>query len=347
MGLWIVEKSVATLNGSQVKQIRTSWFPFFLGFLFLVAILDDIFFPTVQEKSKDSNNKKSWHAPDINLVPQTPEGDLIRYGRELIVNTSKYLGPRGIVAPITNGMNCQNCHVEAGTRLFGNSFATVAATYPKYRQRSGRVESIEFRINDCLLRSLNGKAIDSLSKEMRAMVAYFKWLGQGVKADEKIPGSGLVDLPFLDRAADTLKGKIIFQNKCQRCHQSNGQGVMNIDSAGYRYPPLWGANSFNASAGLYRISRLAAFVRYNMPFDLAAASPQLSDEEAWDVAAYICSQPRPVKNFPGDWSKLESKPVDFPFGPYTDAFTELQHKYGPFLPIKKAHSPVQKTDGDH
>lgn len=345
MGLWTVERQVATLNSSQVRNIRTSWFPFFLGLIFFAAILADIFFPKTNDPEKEPAEEKSWHAPDINLVPQTPEGDLIRYGRELIVNTSKYLGPRGIVAQITNGMNCQNCHIEAGTRLPVNSFFSVVSAYPRYRERSGRVESIEFRVNDCLQRSLNGKPIDSLSKEMRAIVAYLKWMGKEVKSGEKL--SAGAELSFLNRAADTLKGKIIFQNKCQRCHQSHGQGVLDFDSAEYRYPPLWGANSYNTSAGMYRISSLAIFVKYNMPFDLAVNGPQLSDEEAWDVAAFICSQPRPVKIFPGDWPKLSSKPIDFPFGPYADAFTQQQHKYGPFLAIKEAHASVPKQTGDH
>jgi thiosulfate dehydrogenase len=328
-----------------LRTIRTSWFPFLLGIIFFIAFLGDILFSKTSDGEKKMAGETTWHSPDINLVPQTPEGDLIRYGRELIANTSKYLGPRGIVAQITNGMNCQNCHIEAGTRLPVNSFFAVASTYPRYRERSGRVESIEFRVNDCLQRSLNGNPIDSLSKEMRAIVAYLKWVGKEVKPGEKL--SAAAELSFLTRAADTLKGKMIFQEKCMRCHQRNGQGVLDRDSADYRYPPLWGANSYNISAGMYRISSLAIFIKYNMPFDLAVSGPQLSDEEAWDVAVFICSQPRPFKDFPDDWPKLSSKPIDFPFGPYTDAFTQQQHKYGPFLPIKEANASVRKKNGDH
>src|SRR5580765_3447657 len=55
-----------------------------------------------------------WEAPDTSNIPFTEEGMLIRYGRELIANTSYYLGPRGKVAVVTNGMNCQNCHLNAG-----------------------------------------------------------------------------------------------------------------------------------------------------------------------------------------------------------------------------------------
>lgn len=299
-------------------------------------ILKDVLWPPHNETPAEKISDKGWYAPDINLVPKTSDGDQIRYGRELIVNTSKYFGPKGIIASITNGMNCQNCHVEAGTKPFGNSFAAVAANYPLFRNRSGQIESIEFRINDCMQRSLNGKEIDSLSKEMRAMVAYFNWIGEGVPKKTKPAGSGIVEIPFMQRAADPQQGKMIFENQCQRCHGGNGQGVMFPDSTGYIYPPLWGSDSYNIGAGLYRISRLAAFIKYNMPFDLTQSSPQLSDEEAWDVAAFISSQPRPEKRFTGDWPKPETKPEDFPFGPYTDGFSEIQHKYGPFIPISEA-----------
>jgi thiosulfate dehydrogenase len=320
-----------------MKGLRLSWFPVFLGIIFLAAF----YIQTVSDQPGhktlvNENTDEGWHAPDINLVPQTPDGDMIRYGRELFVNTSIYFGPRGTVATITNGMNCQNCHVWAGTKSNGNNLASVSANYPKYRERSGRVESIEFRINDCMERSLNGKSIDSISKEMRAMVAYMKWLGQAVPPKTKPAGSGLTDIPWLNRAANPEKGKMVYENQCRRCHGKNGEGVFFEDSTRYKYPPLWGPQSFNASAGLYRVSRIVSFIKYNMPFDLAQSSPQLSDEEAWDVAAFICTQTRPEKNYPGDWPKLETKPIDYPFGPYRDHFSEQQHKFGPFIPIKEA-----------
>src|ERR1700722_14519676 len=75
----------------------------------------------------------TWIAPDINQLPSTPEADLIRYGEELIENTSKYLGPKGIDIAISNVMKCQNCHLDAGTLFNGNNFAAVASTYPRYR----------------------------------------------------------------------------------------------------------------------------------------------------------------------------------------------------------------------
>ena len=69
-----------------------------------------------------------WQAPDTNSIPPTNEGSLIRYGRELIVNTSLYLGPKGKIAAVSNGMNCQNCHLNAGAKPWGNNYSAVFST---------------------------------------------------------------------------------------------------------------------------------------------------------------------------------------------------------------------------
>jgi thiosulfate dehydrogenase len=71
-----------------------------------------------------------------------------------------------------------------------------------------------------------------------------------------------------------------------------------------------------------------------MPFNEASYDkPVLTNEEAWDVAAYISSQPRPAMNLTKDWSYISKKPFDYPFAPYADSFSQQQHKYGPFQPI--------------
>jgi len=70
-------------------------------------------------------------------------------------------------------------------------------------------------------------------------------------------------------------------------------------------------------------------------------NPLLTNEEAWDVAAFVNSQPRPSKNFKEDWPDISKKPVDHPFGPFADGFGEEQHKYGPFKPIVEARKNKQ------
>ena len=70
-----------------------------------------------------------------------------------------------------------------------------------------------------------------------------------------------------------------------------------------------------------------------MPFGVTPQKPLLTDEEAWDIAAYVNTMPRPQGEFPHDWPDISKKPVDHPFGPYADGLSEERHKYGPFGPL--------------
>jgi thiosulfate dehydrogenase len=318
----------------------------------IIVLLLVIFLGLVELILFEKNNKKNqppvvaktdsvWIAPDTSSIPHSPEGDLIRYGRLLISNTSDFFGPNGKIAHNANGMNCQNCHLDAGTKPWGNNYGGVASTYPKFRDRRGSIENVFQRVDDCFRRSLNGEGLDSNSHEMQAIVAYMKWLGQNVIKGKKPNGSG-IQISFLDRAADTTKGKIVYERKCTKCHGINGEGMLKPGALTYLYPPLWGKNSYNTGAGLYRLSRFAGYVKDNMPLGSNYKLTQLTDEEAWDVAAYVNAKPRPEKYFKQDWPNIALKPVDHPFGPYTDSFSEQQHKFGPFTPIQKAKEKLAK-----
>jgi thiosulfate dehydrogenase len=185
-------------------------------------------------------------------------------------------------------------------------------------------------------RSLNGKALDSNSREYTAIYSYIKYLGKNVKKDTKPNGSGIEKIKLLDRAADPQKGKIVYVAKCQICHGNNGQGQLLANNAEYAYPPVWGEHSYNDGAGLYRISNLAGYIKNNMPFlQTTHEKPTLSDEQSWDLAAYINSQPRPHMNQSKDWPNIKKKPFDYPYGPYADSFSEQQHKFGPYQIIVK------------
>lgn len=283
-----------------------------------------------------------WTAPDTNTWAQTEQAAQLRYGRALVANTSAYWGPEGSVARLSNGLNCQNCHLDAGTKPFTNNYALVASTYPRFRARSGTEETVHKRIADCFQRSLDGQAPDSLSAEGQAIAAYVLWVGSGIQKGETPTGAGLEVIDFLDRAADLQAGAQVYAQKCQSCHQANGLGLPN-GKGGYAFPPLWGPHSYNQAAGLYRLSRFASYVKQGMPLGATHETPLLTDEEAWDVAAYVNSQDRPRYDLRADWPDVSGKPVDHPFGPYSDTFPEIQHKYGPFKPIKAARDQQQKS----
>jgi thiosulfate dehydrogenase len=278
---------------------------------------------------------KLWTAPDSNSIPKNDSGQLIRYGKKLIHETAHFLGPQGSVGHYSNGMNCQNCHLESGTQAWAGNFGSVAALYPRFSERRGGPETINQRITDCFERSMNGRAPDSNSLEMRAMNAYICWLGKDVEKGKKPPGTGLEPIAFLERAADSSKGRLTYMTKCQSCHGINGEGKPDSLTTGYQYPPLWGNHSYNTAAGLYRLTKFAPFVKANMPYGSKYDNEQLTVEEAWDLAAFVNSQPRPVKKFNQDWPNISLKPVDIPDGPFLDSYNSFQHKFGPFQPIAR------------
>ena len=337
------------------KVIKAIFFSlkWIVGFVLIVAlvfmgVIIKHFFHLPKSSSNLSANAKKFIKIDTNFVSLwTAPSDWrmdrlgkatkekIIYGRALIAHTSDYLGPKGSVRSMSNGMNCQNCHLQAGTQPWGNNYFAVFSTYPKFRGRSGGKETIVKRINDCFERSLNGQGLDSTSYEMQSMLAYIQWLGTDVPKKQSPKGTGIFKIPLMKRAADSAKGKLVYEQNCQSCHQANGQGVLAPDGKSYSYPPLWGEHSYNHGAGLFRLSMFAGYVKYNMPQGVSYDKPKLSDEEAWDVAAFVNTMPRPVKDLSRDWPDIAKKPYDHPFGPYVDPFGEQQHKYGPFKPIKE------------
>jgi thiosulfate dehydrogenase len=184
---------------------------------------------------------------------------------------------------------------------------------------------------------MNGNKLDSLSREMRAMIAYINWVGKDVKKGHIPKGASVVDLPYLSREANPDNGKIAYEKHCVTCHSSDGQGKLNPDGNTFLYPPVWGPRSYNTAAGLFRLSRFAGYIKSNMPnLTSSHTKPVLSDEEAWDIAAYVNSMPRPDKRFAEDWPDISKKPIDHPYGPFADPYPEWQHKYGPFQPIADA-----------
>lgn len=68
-----------------------------------------------------------------------------------------------------------------------------------------------------------------------------------------------------------------------------------------------------------RLLTAAAYAMHTMPIGTTFDAPVLSDEDAYDVAAYIISQKRPQKaNLDRDFPIRLQKPIDTPYGPYAD-----------------------------
>jgi len=275
-------------------------------------------------------------APDIRKVGDDAFGQLIKYGHALVTDTASQIGP---AAPdparrlTGNNLTCQNCHLQGGTQPYAMPLIGVWGQFPQYRGREGEVSPLEVRVNGCMERSMNGRALAFDSREMKAFLAYIKWLSAGIPDGAELVGSGTKPVQEPNRAADLRHGAEVYAEKCLACHGDNGQG-QRVE-ARYQFPPLWGPDSYNDGAGMARLLNAAAFAKHNMPFGITFESPLLSDEEAYDVAGYINSQPRPHKaDLDKDFPNRLQKPVDAPYGPYVDGFSLEQHKLGPFAPIR-------------
>lgn len=290
-----------------------------------------------------------WTVPEVGALPDDAFGAQVRRGRDLITATYAHIGPEvpdSAKRFAGNNLACSNCHLEAGTKKFGLPIFGLFGLFPQYSARLGAEITIEDRVNSCMVRSMNGRELPTDSAEMQAFVAYIKFLSSGVAPGQVLPGLGAGAMPELKRAADPVRGKAIYANSCQACHNTDGSGIrrsLPTTDLGYMMPPLWGADSFNDGAGMARLITAANFLHFNMPHGADYLNPQLSVEQAWDVAAFVISQPRPKKaGLDKDFPDLSRKPVDTPYGPYADGFSERQHKYGPFAPIRAAIARAKK-----
>lgn len=216
-------------------------------------------------------------------------GELAAYGRELILHTRQHLHPY-----VTANMDCAACHVDAGTKARGGTFVGIAAQFPQWNKRAHRVIALQDRIAECFLYSMNGHPPAYNSREVLAMVAYITDLSRGTAIGSGPPPSTRL-VPFTPpHQPSRAHGQQLYTQKCSACHGANGAG-------NGPYPPLWGATSFNWGAGMHRVETMASFVRYNMPQN---APGTLSDQDAYDVAAYVLSHERPKFK--------KSKLVEFP-----------------------------------
>ena len=235
--------------------------------------------------------------PSPETIPGSQLGEQIRLGYLIVVNTREYAQ-----SYVGNRLNCTNCHLDGGLNPNAASFVGLAAVYPEYRTRNARVNTLADRVNECVERNLNGRALPPDSSKLQAIVAYITWLSRGVPSGATIPWRGL---QFIDsrRPLDSSNGKKVFANKCTFCHGSDGLGTMAA-------PPVWGPQSYTIAADMARVTVAAAFIKSNMP---RARGWSLSDDDAYDVAAYVNSQPRPdFADKIRDWPK-GGKPADAPY----------------------------------
>ena len=237
----------------------------------------------------------NWYAADVAKLGPGPENDLIRYGRDLIVETPRHIGKTASESALRfagNDLACQSCHLNAGLQPFAAPFVSTFATFPM--MIDDQVLTLTERINGCMLRSMNGKKLPSDSREMNALIAYLKFVGQGTPEGVRVAGMGLLPLPQAKQTPDNARGEVVYAQLCASCHKADGQGARRAGvGRGYEIPPLWGDDSFNQAAGMSKLAYAAAYIHANMPFGVNYEAPLLTVQQAWDVASYMIAKPRP------------------------------------------------------
>jgi thiosulfate dehydrogenase len=269
------------------------------------------------------------------------------YGRRLLASTAELLGPDQpdeSLRYINSRLNCGSCHLATGTEPGTLTLLQTEEHYPRYSGRAGTQTDVEDRINECMQRSMNGKPLPMESPEMIAMATYLRGLGAQYSAMGTSLRKAEEPPPFKTpaRAANLESGQNVFSARCAQCHGADGLGLLATTDRrkGYLFPPLWGPESFNNGAGMHRVLTAARFIKARMPL----GEPTLTDDEAFDVAAFINSHPRPeMADLDVDYPDKSAKPVDNPYGPFADDFPLEQHKYGPFQPIEEHYKRLKSA----
>lgn len=244
--------------------------------------------------------------PPDGSIPEGPYGDAVRRGRDIFMETSTRVSDH-----VGNTLACVNCHLDAGRREHSAPMWGAYGLYPAYRSKTQSISTLEDRIMGCFTYSMNAQASPSGkppaagSDVYRDLMTYFYWMSDGAPTGEKLPGAGFPKLEKPEQGYDLIRGENVFMQNCALCHGADGQGQRDPES-GVVFPALWGAESYNWGAGMARIDTAAGFIKANMPLGKPFS---LTDQEAWDVAAYLDSHERPKD--PRQTGTVEEARVEF------------------------------------
>ncbi len=217
-------------------------------------------------------------------IPSGPFGDLVRKGERIFTQTGKYAGKY-----VGNDLTCESCHLDRGRKAYAAPLWGAYVTYPKFRTKNMKVSRLGERIQGCFRFSMNGTAPPLEGDTIRSIVAYSFWMAKGAPVGTPLAGTGMYHMPAATRHPNPFHGKKVYEARCALCHGADGLGTSSGGEVAF--PPVWGPRSFNRGAGLAKVSKLAGFIKMNMPL---SKGDTLTNQEAWDVAAYVDSQPRPA-----------------------------------------------------
>ncbi|HVA58102.1 MAG: c-type cytochrome [Gemmatimonadaceae bacterium] len=245
--------------------------------------------------------------PPDSAMPADEFGKEVRRGQLIFEQTGlyakKYTG---------NVLTCANCHLDAGRLPNSAPLWAAYVSYPAYRSKNKHVNTFQERMQGCFRFSMNGKAPPLGDSVLVALESYAYWLATGARVNEAIAGRGYPKVPGPALPPDDARGATVFAQHCALCHGAGGQGQRA--GGAQVFPPLWGPESFNWGAGMAVVNNAAGFIKANMPLGLGGT---LSDQDAWDVAAFMDGHERPQDpRFAGSVEKTRALYHDSPMSRY-------------------------------
>ncbi len=245
-----------------------------------------------------AQSAESFEPPPESALPANPEdAAAVMLGERIFSDT-----PANAPQFTGNDLSCRNCHTDRGRHPASSPMWAAVPAYPKYRAKNRTVNTLEMRVQGCFSYSENGTPPPADSSELVALMAYMHWLASGLPVGVELEASGYPPLPAPGAEPDRRRGRVVYQASCAICHGGAGQG--SVVAGKPVIPPLWGPRSYNWGAGMHELDKAAAFIRANMPYGAAGT---LTVQQAWDVAAWIDSQPRPQDpRYTGDVGKTRA-----------------------------------------
>ena len=235
---------------------------------------------TAPSTSAASQPEKQTSPYSVAAMPPGEKGSLVHLGREIFDHTPQMAGQY-----VGAKVSCGDCHIKGGTAGYSAPMIDLAGIFPMFNKRAGHEIDLQERIQECFTRSENGKPLPRDTEEMKALTAYIDWLSRDGIKGKPYKERGFVKVADLE--GNPTRGQQVYASQCAGCHGTDGAGVPPI------LPPVWGPNSYNDGAGMNNPKKMTGFLMHNMPQNHPGS---LTQQQAWDVSAYVHSMPRPKFN---------------------------------------------------
>ncbi len=248
-----------------------------------------------------------FQPPPEGAIPDDAFGQMVKLGEAIFRDPAAHAGNY-----VGNDLRCSNCHLDAG-RLAGSAPMWAAyVSYPAFRQKNGRVNSFQQRLQGCFRYSMNGTVPPMGDPVLTALESYSYFLAKGLPTGEEPAGRGFTKLAEPAMAPDYARGAAVYARTCAACHGADGAGQTSGGTV--VAPALWGPRSYNWGAGMASVTDAAAFIHANMPLGRGGS---LTPQQAWDAALYVNSQVRPQDpRFTGDLAATRAQFHDREFSMY-------------------------------